>query len=98
MIKPEPVLVELKGAERFQRLLPGAPVTAAMKSGYVVLKPGEAVGEHKTSGREEAIIILEGAAQIICEGRLVFCAAKDSLIYIPPETNHDIYVVTPVPS
>jgi len=104
----EPVLVELKLGERFQRLLPGTPVTAGMKCGHVVLKPGESVGEHKTSAREEAIIILEGRAQVICEGKLQFSAAKDNLIYMPPETAHDIkncsdtilryvYVVTPVP-
>jgi quercetin dioxygenase-like cupin family protein len=103
----KPVLVELKGSDRFLRLLPGAPVTAGMKSGYVTLKPGESVGEHKTEAKEESIIIFEGRAEVIVEGKLMFTAGKESLVYIPPETNHDIrnssdgplryvYVVAPV--
>jgi mannose-6-phosphate isomerase-like protein (cupin superfamily) len=103
----EPILVKLEGSERFQRLLPGAPSTAGMKSGYVTLKPGESVGEHKTEAKEESIIVLEGAADIYCEGKLLFTAQEKSLVYIPPEVNHDIknnsgvnlryvYVVSPI--
>jgi mannose-6-phosphate isomerase-like protein (cupin superfamily) len=65
------------------------------------------VGEHKTKGKEEAIIILEGEADVYAEGRLIFTAGKESLIYIPSETSHDlknngnkalryIYITTPV--
>ena len=92
-----PVLEELKGNERFKRLLPGRPVTAGMKSGYVVLKPGESVGEHKTESREEGIIILEGSAEIIVEGERMFTARKENLIYIPPETSHDIKNISDEP-
>jgi oxalate decarboxylase/phosphoglucose isomerase-like protein (cupin superfamily) len=53
------------------------------------------------------IIIVEGRAEVIVEGKLMFTAGKESLVYIPPETNHDIrnssdgplryvYVVAPV--
>lgn len=86
----KPVLVKLTGEQRFQRLLPGHPTTAGMKSGYMTLKPGESTGEHNTETKEEAIIILEGEAQVYCEGNILFTAQKHSLIYIPPETNHDI--------
>ncbi len=103
----KPLFVELTGSERFQRLLPGIPVTAGMKSGYVTLQPGESVGEHKTESKEESIIILEGRADVYCQGRSVFSASRNSLVYIPPETCHDIknsgdgllryvYVVVPV--
>jgi mannose-6-phosphate isomerase-like protein (cupin superfamily) len=103
----KPLLVELAGSERFQRLLPGVPATAGMKSGYVTLKPGESVGEHKTESKEESIIILEGEAQVYCGGRNIFSARQNSLVYIPPQTSHDIknssdkllryvYVVVPV--
>ncbi|MCX5708853.1 MAG: cupin domain-containing protein [Candidatus Omnitrophica bacterium] len=103
----QPILIKLQGCERFQRLLPGIPATAGMKSGYITLKPGEAVGEHKTEAKEESIIVLDGVADIYCEGKLLFTAREKSLIYIPPEVNHDIknnsdkelryvYVVSPV--
>ncbi len=103
----KPRAIKLEGSERFQRLLAGIPVTAGMKSGYVTLKPGESVGEHKTEAKEEAIIILEGEAEVRCAGKIVFTVKEHNLIYIPPETNHDIknnadrllryvYVVAPV--
>ncbi len=85
-----PLLVKLEGEQRFLRLLPGEPVTAGIKSGYTILKPGESVGEHKTEAKEEAIIVLEGECQVFCGGKLFFIARKDNLVYIPPETNHDI--------
>jgi mannose-6-phosphate isomerase-like protein (cupin superfamily) len=86
----KPLLVELSSQERFQRLLAGVPDTAGMKSGQMILKPGESVGAHRTQGKEESIIVLEGEAQVFCEGRMLFVAPKDSLVYIPPETEHDI--------
>lgn len=103
----KPQLVSISGNEKFTRLLAGVPSTAGMKSGYVILKPGESVGEHKTDAREEAIIILEGKAAVYCEKNLLFTAEAESLIYIPAETIHDIqnagdknlryiYIVTPV--
>ena len=103
----KPILVTLAGKERFQRLLAGTPATAGMKSGCVSLQPGESVGEHKTESKEEAIIILEGTAAIYCEGAIVFTGKANDLVYMPPETNHDIqntgqavlkyvYVVAPV--
>lgn len=85
-----PILVNIDGDQRYKRLLSGVPSTKGIKSGYVILKSGESVGEHKTDNREEVIIILEGQADIYCEGKCIFPAQKDNLIYIPPETNHDI--------
>ncbi len=85
----KPQLVRIQGTERYQRLLAGVPSTAAMKSGAMTLQPGESVGEHKTEGKEEAILILEGKAEVYVAGELVFTAEQDSLVYIPPETNHD---------
>jgi quercetin dioxygenase-like cupin family protein len=103
----KPLHVELSGSEKFTRLLGGFPATNGMKSGYVTLLPGEAVGEHKTDAREEAIIVLEGQASVYVEKELRFTAKAPSLVYVPPETEHDIrnagsaklkyvYVVTPV--
>lgn len=103
----KPTTIKLAGAEKFTRLLAGTPATAGMKSGYLTLKPGEMVGEHKTDAREEAIIILEGKASVYCDNQLAFVSEAESLVYVPPETLHDIrnegdkilryvYVVTPV--
>ena len=103
----KPLCVQCSGTEKFTRLLAGQPSTAGMKSGYVTLQPGEAVGVHVTHGREEAVLVLEGRAEVFCEGEKVFSAEKETLIYIPPETSHDIknpgrdllryvYIVTPV--
>jgi quercetin dioxygenase-like cupin family protein len=86
----KPILVKIEGGERFKRLLAGIPFTAGIKSGSVTLKPGESIGEHKTDSKEEVIIILEGQADVYFEGKLVFTAGEENLIYIPPETNHDI--------
>ena len=107
MKKKKPVLKKLTGSKSFKRLLAGIPSTAGMKSGYVILKPGESVGEHKTEAKEEAIIILDGEAQVSCSGKVLFTAPKRNLVYIPPETVHDIknnaskplryvYVVSPL--
>jgi len=105
----KPIVVKLGGAEKFVRLLGGPPATAGMKSGLVTLKPGESVGEHKTEGREEAIVVLSGRASIFCGGGLFAVAEAERLVYIPPEAVHDIknagdcdlryvYIVAPVPA
>lgn len=103
----KPALIRLSGSEKFTRLLAGVPATAGMKSGYVTLLPGESIGEHRTDAREEAIVILEGRASVYRGKELLFAAEEESLVYIPPDTEHDIknetgkklryvYVVTPI--
>lgn len=86
----KPVLVKIEEKKHFKRLLSGVPQTKGMKSGYLVLKPGESVGEHNTESREEVIIVLAGRADVYCQGRKVFSAREGNLIYIPPETAHNI--------
>jgi quercetin dioxygenase-like cupin family protein len=103
----KPIMLKLEGSGKFQRLLAGIPITAGMKSGFVTLKPQESIGEHKTESKEEVIIVLAGKADVYIEGKLMFSAGGENLIYIPPQTNHDIknnndttlryvYIVTPV--
>jgi len=41
------------------------PKSKCLKSGRVLLKPGENVGEHVTEKREELIIVLKGRARIV---------------------------------
>jgi len=86
----KPLVVALKGNEKYQRLLSDVSDTAGMKSGYVVLKPNESVGEHNTEAKEEVIIILKGRAEVYISDCPLFCAEENHLIYIPPQTVHDI--------
>ncbi len=100
-------IAALRGDERYQRLLAGIPETEGMKSGYVVLQPGESVGAHSTAEKEEAIIILEGSLRVVVDGKPSCTAKRGELVYIPPQTVHDmtnagadparyVYVVAPV--
>ncbi len=102
-----PKIVKLEGREAYQRLLGGVPETLGMKSGHVTLAPGVSVGEHSTGPKEEAIIILRGKGELSCNGEVLATAGENTLIYIPPETAHDVkntgpgilkyvYVVSPV--
>ncbi len=84
-----------------------SPVSERLKSGFVILKPGESIGAHRTDNREEMLIILEGTAHIECEGEILE-ASGQAIVYIPPNMLHNvtntsqqidlryIYVVTPV--
>lgn len=87
---PEPKVVKLEGKEGYQRLLGGMPDTLGMKSGSVILQPGESVGEHNTESKEEAIIILQGKGEISCDGKVMATAEENMLVYIPPDTKHDV--------
>lgn len=41
------------------------PVTQRIKSGRVLLAPGEEVGEHTTEKREEVIVVLKGHGKLV---------------------------------
>ena len=87
----KPFLVTLKDTEKFQRLLSGFPETMGLKSGHLILKPGENIGEHVTENKEEVIIVLKGKAMVICgvdDEPIV--AGERSVVYVPPETKHDV--------
>jgi mannose-6-phosphate isomerase-like protein (cupin superfamily) len=60
-----------------------------MKSGYVILQPNEAIGEHTTGDNEEMLIILHGIAQIECEGESSEVGAN-SVAYIPKNSRHNV--------
>jgi len=107
MKNPKVRIVGFKGNKRRHRLLSGIPMTHGMKSGYVVLQPGENVGEHNTESKEEAIVVLDGRIQVTVRGRPFAVAGPGQLVYIPAATVHDmcntstasaryIYIVAPV--
>lgn len=100
-------IISFNGDQRYVRLLGGIPQTRGMRSGYVVLQPGESVGEHSTQEKEEAIIVLEGRVKVVADGQEAAVVQKGQLVYIPPRTSHDmsnagnvparyVYVVAPV--
>ena len=78
-----------------------------VRSGQVALKPEESIGEHSTKEREEFIFIFEGRARVSTDKVGEFTAEESNLIYIPPNTMHNvtnvgtkllryIYIVSPV--
>ena len=87
---PEPKVIKLEGNEGYQRLLGGSPDTLGMKSGSVILRPGESVGEHSTESKEEALIILQGKGEISCNSEIMATVEENMLVYIPPDTRHDV--------
>ncbi len=100
----DPLISPISG----RRSLIKPPFSASLRAGAVELKPGEAVGEHITTGREEAIIVITGTATLVVEGQ-AFEVPAGSFAYVPPDSVHNVfnhtektvqyaYVVTPVGS
>ncbi|MGD0146720.1 MAG: cupin domain-containing protein [Nitrososphaerales archaeon] len=58
-------------------------------SGYVVLEPHKEVGEHTTEDGEELIIVVEGKAEVISNGRAETVEAP-SVVLIPAHTIHNV--------
>ena len=81
---------QLKGGQRFLRLLGDKDKISGLRSGLVSLKPQEAVGEHKTTNKEEVIIILKGSAIVHYGKNKKIKALQNSFIYIPAEVIHNI--------
>jgi len=87
---PQPLAVPLACAQRDCTVLNGAPQTAGLRSGFVQLKPGQAVGWHTTGQNEEALVVLRGKGTALIEGRPGLPFAAPALVYIPPATRHNI--------
>lgn len=72
---------------------PGALVSRSdshqLRSGYVLLEPGEDVGEHKTEGGEELIIVMDGTAEVFCGGETETVHAP-AVVLIPAHTIHNV--------
>lgn len=90
-------------------LLQGVPQTGGMRSGFVRLKPWQAVGWHTTGEHEEAFVVLRGTGEAQVEGQKPMEIASRMMVYIPPTTRHNVqntgrelleyvYVVAPVTS
>ena len=73
-----------------QPLLQGPPQTAGLRSGRVVLKPGEHMHRHSTGAHEELLVFLQGRAQVLVGSETLEVAAGQ-VLYIPPQTDHELH-------
>jgi len=87
---PEPLTLPLQCGGGDCPLLHGAPQTAGMRSGYVRLKPGETVGWHTTGKNEESLVILRGRGEARFEGQPARAFQSPALVYVPPQTKHNV--------
>ncbi len=90
MTKDKVFCTQLKGRQRFLRLFGESSKPHGLASGLVTLKSKESVGLHNTKNKEEALIILEGRAQVSYGKHSWIKAKKNCFIYIPPKTNHNL--------
>lgn len=81
---------QLKGTQRFLRLLGDSNKAKGLKAGLVTLKSKESIGVHKTENKEEVLIILKGSATVYCGRGKKIKAPKNSFIFIPPKTLHNV--------
>ena len=93
--------------EEYRLLLQGPPDTSGIRSGRVVLQPGESARKHTTGQHEEVLVILEGKGELWFQDFPSLVAEKGYLLYVPPQAVHDVrntgtvelrylYIVAPV--
>jgi quercetin dioxygenase-like cupin family protein len=78
-------------AQKSVDLFQGPPETVTMRSGYVVLAPGQSVGKHSTRGYEESVTILAGTGEMRITGGETLKLRRFSVGYCPPQTEHDVF-------
>ncbi|MBU3911668.1 MAG: cupin domain-containing protein [Candidatus Omnitrophica bacterium] len=83
-------VLKLEYNDKYQRLISKESGSHGLKMGHVVLKPGESVGSHTTAEREEAIVVLKGDGEAQVGNDSAVKIRKNSVLYIPPWTDHDI--------
>jgi len=76
--------------QKYARLLGGPPESISMKSGCVLLSPGEAVGLHSSGENEEVIVPLSGSGLLIVTGMESIPVNPGCILYNPPHTQHDV--------
>jgi len=83
------VIVLAEAGGRYQSLLQ-PPASVRLRSGCVVLNPGESVGEHSTEHHEELLVILEGQGEVWTESFPPMAIDAHHLAYVPPHSRHDV--------
>ena len=66
------------------------PQSKQIKTGLVILAPGEDVGWHITKNREEIIVVLKGRGTVECQGQRKNINQGD-FIYIEAEKEHNVF-------
>lgn len=79
-----------ENGDRYYKIL-DLPESMAMRSGLVVLQPGQDIGSHNTDKHEEMIIFLEGTGEIEIENDGLQRVGKGYIAYVPPATQHNVY-------
>jgi mannose-6-phosphate isomerase-like protein (cupin superfamily) len=87
---PRAKVVTLDGSQKELSVLTGPPESAGMKSGYIVLSPGESVGKHSTGHHEELLVVLDGAGEMLFKDGSKLPVKANSAVYCPPETEHNV--------
>jgi mannose-6-phosphate isomerase-like protein (cupin superfamily) len=87
----EAIVRELNDKPEYQRLVQ-APQTLGLKAGKVHLMTGADCGRHSTEDKEEILVFLRGRGlALIGENEeKSFEIGEGKVIYIPPETAHNI--------
>ncbi|MGV8049214.1 MAG: cupin domain-containing protein [Anaerolineaceae bacterium] len=90
-MKPTPKLINLDMSRKgYLQLLGGPPESVSMRSGEVMLNPGQTVGKHSTHNNEELLVILEGEGAFLLDATTQLEIKVGTVLYCPPETEHDV--------
>ena len=87
---PKLKIVKLVSNSKYQRLFNKDSGTLGLKSGHVILKKGEEIGEHSTNDLEEALVILKGKGLLLINSEEEFDFEDNTVLYIPPDTVHNV--------
>jgi mannose-6-phosphate isomerase-like protein (cupin superfamily) len=90
MPKEQVFCIQLKGRQRFLRLLGDSGKAKGLSCGLVTLKPQELIEEHKTVGKEEVLIILKGRATVYYGKNKTLHVPPNAFVFIPAETVHNV--------
>ena len=85
----EAFVKDLADSTEYQSLFK-PPKTCQMHAGRVYLKPGDECGEHSTNDREEMLVFLSGRGQAIIGDNKALEVGQGKILYIPPQTLHNI--------
>ncbi len=95
---PSPRVIQLDTTgEKYQPILNGPPESVSMRSGLVVLSPGDDVGVHSTKEYEEVLVVLEGQGEMQITAGKPLAMGAGMAVYCPPETEHNVVNTGTVP-
>jgi mannose-6-phosphate isomerase-like protein (cupin superfamily) len=83
-------IIKLESGAKYQRLFNKDSGTCGMKSGHVLLKEAEEVGEHSTNDLEEALVILKGKGSLFINNKDGVDFESGAVLYVPPDTIHNV--------